>query len=303
MKLASFAAFGFTLALCCSIVDAQPPEQRPVRPAQPTIPVAPPTVENQVASVIYNFVIALHNSDMEVASQFVVGGQTGAALKIAGDELLKARGTWKLNCSRIDVLVNNDMATAKIRVRLQDHLRNKLTHDERLTLRLEEGNWKIVPLSQEALRQSIKDDFDSNLIENFATYLAQPQFTAEIRARQCLDKLKWLALGAMQFLQDWDQRFAFKADNFKQSIMPYILDEDVFHCPADKGDALSYSFNPDLEGVAQARINDRSLTVLFYEGKNRQLVFRHDNRAAVAFADGHVEIVTPERAKTLKWLP
>jgi hypothetical protein len=43
--------------------------------------------------------------------------------------------------------------------------------------------------------------------------------------------------------------------------------------------------------------------VAFYEGENQTLDFRHDGHAHVGFATGHVEAVTPQQAKTLRWKP
>ncbi len=44
-------------------------------------------------------------------------------------------------------------------------------------------------------------------------------------------------------------------------------------------------------------------TVLLYEGKNMQFDFKHDGRTAVAFADGHAKLLTPEEAKNVFWYP
>jgi prepilin-type processing-associated H-X9-DG protein len=41
--------------------------------------------------------------------------------------------------------------------------------------------------------------------------------------------------------------------------------------------------------------------VLFYEGRNEKLSPREDGLAAVAFADGHAELIDAARAATLRW--
>jgi prepilin-type processing-associated H-X9-DG protein len=50
-------------------------------------------------------------------------------------------------------------------------------------------------------------------------------------------------------------------------------------------------------------VDDPTRTILVYEGKGGQLSFRHNGKAAVAFVDGHAQLVTPEEAKKLIWKP
>jgi len=45
------------------------------------------------------------------------------------------------------------------------------------------------------------------------------------------------------------------------------------------------------------------ITVLFYEGANGKLNFRHNGKAAVAFADCHVKLIDAAAAKDLRWKP
>jgi prepilin-type processing-associated H-X9-DG protein len=161
----------------------------------------------------------------------------------------------------------------------------------------------IVPLTSEQLRRNRHTNFDTDILLNLATYLAIPQEIIEASAHECMMNQKMLALGAMQFAQDWDDKFTFKADKYPEALRPYLRNDQILHCPDDRSGALSYTFNKNLENLLLARIAQPAQTVMFYEGKNGQLEFRHDNRASVCFADGHVELVTPERAKTLKWTP
>jgi prepilin-type processing-associated H-X9-DG protein len=44
-----------------------------------------------------------------------------------------------------------------------------------------------------------------------------------------------------------------------------------------------------------------TMSSMLYEGKDGKLNFKHDGKAAVAFADGHAKLVTEEEAKTLIW--
>jgi prepilin-type processing-associated H-X9-DG protein len=80
--------------------------------------------------------------------------------------------------------------------------------------------------------------------------------------------------------------------------------EPLFHCPADKSDAGSYSFNRNLEGMTQQdvdRLANPRRTVLLYEGKNGRLDFRHNGRATVSFTDGSARLVDRQQAKSLRW--
>ena len=43
--------------------------------------------------------------------------------------------------------------------------------------------------------------------------------------------------------------------------------------------------------------------VAVYEGKNQTPDFRHNGKAVIGFADGHVEEIPEAQAGTLKWIP
>ena len=122
-------------------------------------------------------------------------------------------------------------------------------------------------------------------------------------ATACVSNLKQVGIGMIMYAQDYHDSFALKAATYKSQIMPYVKNELVFHCPSDKSGGVSYSFNTNLQGVSQSNIKNPSQTVLVYEGKNGQLDYHHEGMAAVGFADGHVALITPEKAKNLRWKP
>src|SRR5262249_12612651 len=119
----------------------------------------------------------------------------------------------------------------------------------------------------------------------------------------CLDNMRMISQAALMFTMDHGDKFALKAAFYKASVMPYIKNEQVFHCPSDKSGAVSYSFNANLQGVSLAKVSRPAETVTIYEGKNRTLDFRHDRKAAVGFADGHAKLISREQAKSLRWKP
>lgn len=64
-----------------------------------------------------------------------------------------------------------------------------------------------------------------------------------------------------------------------------------------------YALNARLDGLKLADIAEAARTVLFYEGNNETLDFRHDGKSNVAFCDGHVKAMSLDEAKTLIWDP
>jgi prepilin-type processing-associated H-X9-DG protein len=65
----------------------------------------------------------------------------------------------------------------------------------------------------------------------------------------------------------------------------------------------AYAFNEHLVNVWPHKITKPKQTVMIYEGKSGKLEFRHDGKANVAFADGHVETIGPDDVKKLIWNP
>jgi len=145
----------------------------------------------------------------------------------------------------------------------------------------------------------------------FVAIMAAILFPVFAKAREnarrvsCESNVKQISLGLNQFMQDHNEKFAFKAGDYKTSVMPYVKSELPFHCPSDThSGADSYSFNANLLGVPLAKMmRHPAQTVMVYEGKNQTLDFRHENRAVVGFADGHVRSVSQAEAQTLDWKP
>jgi len=162
-------------------------------------------------------------------------------------------------------------------------------------------------------------------LQRTVTLLAHPE--VEMHEGQCrknLDRLGALALyigqGPLKNKLDFMARGRANPNGpdakapwslFKRAMMPeenikntYFV-ERHFHCPADGGDAKreSYAFNDKLEGTDLARLTEPANTVLLYEGRDGKLAFRHDFRAGVVFADGHIELIDEAAAKSIRWTP
>ena len=94
-----------------------------------------------------------------------------------------------------------------------------------------------------------------------------------------------------------------KPATFSKSLAPYTKNNSIFKCPSDSGPSPSYSLNSSLAGIAVAKVQSPATTVLFYEGANGKLTYRHDGKAVVCFADGHVKFVTAADSNKLRWKP
>lgn len=128
-----------------------------------------------------------------------------------------------------------------------------------------------------------------------------PQTKEEKARLECASNLKQIALGAFQM----DQRkgkLAMTSQNFEAQMFPYLHTRELFRCPS-MSTAESFSFNGNLTNLSLKNLADSFHLVMFYEGRNGQLDFRHDGKTNVAFADGHVQTISREEAKTLQWKP
>lgn len=300
-------------ALCVSAVCLIP-----TAIAQPPLPKTPAGAQTLHLAVkqeppespykaLDEFVRSINGANWMAASNRVLGGRNETELKPIIAELQATYGNWSLKVEQHHMFVTNaafeDFADVKIRLILRDNLGNKISHDERLSLQLDNKLWKIVPLAPDKARQAFWGNLDSEFLENIATCFSYPQFINASKATDCMNNLKQLGLAAMQFVQDYDEKYVLQANTFADYLRPYFRNDDILICPMRPREKNGYTFNVKLEKATLAQIQQPAQTVLIYEGANEKLDFRHDNRAGVAFADGHVQLVTPEEAKNLNWVP
>jgi len=92
-----------------------------------------------------------------------------------------------------------------------------------------------------------------------------------------------------------------KDADYRTALSPYNKKPEIFQCPLDPKDTLSYTLNSNLAGTALNTILLPSNTVLIYEGTGGKLNFRHNGHAVVGFADGHCTMVDASKASTLSW--
>ena len=116
-----------------------------------------------------------------------------------------------------------------------------------------------------------------------------------------LSNIKQIALGCLMYAQDYDEKYPASAANYKKAVFPYIKNDKVFTSPLDAPGTVSVKFNTQLAGVSMARIAKFANIVMLYEGTWGKPLFRYDGKAAVAFADGRVKLITPDEAKKVFW--
>ncbi|RYG68171.1 hypothetical protein EON80_12200 [bacterium] len=156
--------------------------------------------------------------------------------------------------------------------------------------------WRILPPAYK--EATGKNSFSLNQIAYFA---GQRRDTLpQLRAMISLRHMEALGLGAMQMSQDYRDRFTYQNDFWREAIYPYVQSDGFFIIP---GTNTPYSFNDNLSDKYAGDIKDYAHTVLFYEGENNKPVFRYDGKAAIAFADGHAALVSPDEADELSWKP
>ncbi len=115
----------------------------------------------------------------------------------------------------------------------------------------------------------------------------------------CLSNMKLLALGALLYQADWDDR-NLSTVAYQPLLMPYIKNTSVFYCPLSRA---PYAPNPDILKYEMKKLKDPSLTILFYEGSGKKLTTPHSGMGIISFADGHVKAYAPSGISKLKWKP
>ena len=117
----------------------------------------------------------------------------------------------------------------------------------------------------------------------------------------CLSNTKEIALGTLMYVQDYDEVLPRSAAGYNRLIAPYVKNDDMFRCAQDAKGTISYSMNVNLQNRSFADVENPARTVLFYEGKNGVVNYRHEGRAAIATVDGHAKLMTETEVKALIW--
>jgi prepilin-type processing-associated H-X9-DG protein len=138
-----------------------------------------------------------------------------------------------------------------------------------------------------------------------------PQKAARV---QCMSNVRQLNLALMMYATDNKETFP-SGTTWCDSLMPYLgKTTNAYVCPlGSPNQRCHYALNARLVGVEMKDIQAPAQTVLIFEtagGWNvtggRELLpakGRHGGAYAFGFADGHAEIVGPERLAKLRWEP
>ncbi len=264
---------------------------------------------------IRSFIAAMFNGEVKKAVMCVFGATLDPRLDSLDADVKsqKAKGGGQqdaLKISAISVKMEGDSATAE--VKYAPPVQQGMALEEKISLKRSGNDWKIVPLSTVELA-AIAGQMEGKpgaamppvtvIASSITNY--QVLFAARERARtvSCLSNVKQISLAMLMYLQDYDEKFKLRADSYKAKLMPYCKNEQIFHCPADKSGAVSYSFNGNLQGVSMTALKFPAQTVMIYEGKNGKLEFRHNGMAIIGFADGHAKAMNALGATKLRWTP
>ncbi len=277
---------------------------------------------------VRTFVAAINVQDIDAMIACVYGakplvGKDGAAFRamVAKDAARESSGN--LAIGEVKIFIDADLIRLETVCRLQSGGETVVAPSVLEMTRADDG-WKIIPLS-EAKRQEAMDKLGAIEqqnqeadAENAIQAKPQPDFlllTASMLAQmvqdtrasvegalcdKCMNNLKQVALAAMQFVQEYDEKLDFTQGDFVTKLNTFARDESIFFDPKTNS---VFGLNSQLANIELSKIQSPAETVLFYTGANGVLDFDYNGQAVIAFVDGHVKSVTREYAKNLRWKP
>jgi prepilin-type processing-associated H-X9-DG protein len=114
------------------------------------------------------------------------------------------------------------------------------------------------------------------------------------RSASCLNNTKQLALAFLLYTQDSDDH-APPARTWADALSPYVKNDVVFRCVNCRAaDACNYAYSMAIGGADMSRFPDRAVVHVVWDsdmgwngyGDLTSVVFRHNNGANFAYADG-----------------
>jgi prepilin-type processing-associated H-X9-DG protein len=269
----------------------------------PLLAAARAASDSSPEKTVRSFVAALNAGHFEEAVRYVDGNSPHP-------DFTTLRQAFQLDKPNFSVSVlttttKDDKAVVKAALTIQSASQPAQTQTGNVAMVRHGTRWLIAPLLNAKNPYINPKTSDMSLLTSIAGVLQSPQVfetsREQARSESCKSNLKQIALAAFQL--NFDQKIlAITPQNFKAKLFPYLKSEQVFRCPSVSG-GESYSFNGNLTNRKLESLPNAPRLVMFYEGRNGQLDFRHDGKANVAFADGHVQTISREEAKTLKWKP
>ena len=262
---------------------------------------------------VKTFIAAINRGDLRTAASCVVGGRTDG-ISAEFEQFVKAtkpqitlegvraearehEATVRIGSVQVAVAANaGGGAGAKTETQTLGASTVK-AHQEG-------GTWKIVPAA------GGQPEAGGILNALLTEVTVAPGESSPARARAalgvCLSNLRQLGLAALTYASQHEDRFNFPEGNVKKALLPFLENnERLFAGASDTGKPIAFVFNAKLLNGSLVAVAEPSRTVLFYEAAApaEELHFAHNNRAAVAFVDGHVQAVSKVEALELRWQP
>ena len=295
-------------------VSAQPPDANPPARDPEQIPVEIiAQIKQTPRDALGNFLGRIHWGDWDDITTFVQDAkQDNDALARVRQEITKAFGTLNIGfADDIEEKIDGDEATLKIKGIARFHVGVFFPWKESITFhregvkwidnrgqQREYSVWRLVPNQPQKVLMS------NECIGALATYIAYPrQMLSLLDTQASADQIKQLSLGVAQFVQDYNEKFAFTQETYRKEITRYIERSEIWTAPGDAVGTQSYSFNESLLSRKLSDIADAKKTVMIFLNKDGKMDFRYDGKTVVGFVDGHVEILNSEQAKNLRWEP
>jgi hypothetical protein len=133
------------------------------------------------------------------------------------------------------------------------------------------------------------------------------------RTQVVISNARQLSLAAIMYCDENDGRFP-PADNWPDALAPYLgRGSDVLNSPFDPEAGRAWAMNAGLDGKTMVQVQEKSRTVLLYEARfdsptagGAELLPEQPRGSGgyiIAFVDGHIESVGPERLDELIWDP
>ncbi|HZH97557.1 MAG TPA: hypothetical protein VEX38_01185 [Fimbriimonadaceae bacterium] len=240
---------------------------------------------------VTGFVSAVRTGKLNLATQYVKGGKATTTFR----EMEQSSRSTPLKISNLRISSKGANAIATFDLTVGAGNPKSFKNDSLKLVKVPAG-WQIVPSAPSQ---------GSNLsLASLAMYLTNPKIAEKARGASkstvCLSNIKQLAVAVMMLMGDNDDTLALNGSNWQQKVMPYLQNKQLFICP-ESGGKTAYSFNGNLAGRKGTSIPNAKRTVLLYEGSGGKLNFRHNGKAAVAFADGHAKLIDKKEAATLLW--
>ena len=225
----------------------------------------------------------------------------GATTTEAADEITKAApGGWPmLDVSNLSAKVDggNAVVTSHVSISIQGQPPQAI--DDSTTLVLRGDTWKIVPATGPGNRPAVFGAISAILVMPKGAMMQARQAASVTMA---LSNLKQIALAAIMLSSDHNDKLAIDPSAVHKALNPYLKNDQIWIDPITKSKTL-YSFNTNLANVLVTSIKMPAETVMFYVGQKGQFEYPYKGRTLVAYADGHVKILTAEAAKHVIWKP